>query len=103
MTWPELAIRIIPELIAGSFYAWRLEPWMNPNTRHEHRSGRWPAPLQPQRGQGQASPEPRDGELGLPPQVVLAPDEEDALRGRPNLGRRIPIARLATTQGVDGI
>ena len=32
-------------------------------------------------------------------QVVLAPDEEDALRGRPNLGRRIPIARLATTKG----
>jgi len=31
------------------------------------------------------------------PQVVLAPDEEDALRGRPNLGRRIPIARLATS------
>jgi hypothetical protein len=86
-----------------------LEPWMNPNTRHGSRSGRcpggaWAAPLQPQRGQGRASPEPRDAQLDEAlPQVVLAPDEKDALRGGPNLGRRIPIARLVTTQGVDAI
>jgi len=64
-----------------------LEPWMNPSTRHERRSGRrpggaWTAPLQLLQGQEQASPEPRDAELDqVLPQVVLAPDEKDAIQG----------------------
>ena len=86
-----------------------LEPWMNPSTRHERRSGRrpggaWTAPLQLQQGQNKPrqSPGMRNWTKCFRKSCSRLTRKTPSKVGA-NLGRRIPIVRLVTTKAVDGI